>query len=141
GEGHGRAADLEEGAARHALGRLGRAVGELARQGVHELGRLVALLEAPPPLLAGAILDHRVRQPFTHRWHPEQWVGGVNLRPFLAIGSAPSLDMSGSHSLDQSSPAYIFVMSAGSRTYGAGLRWQSRHQLMESGCTWRTRSI
>jgi hypothetical protein len=74
---------LEEVTPRNAVGRLGRAVGELARELFLERRQLSLFAQAPPVLLAGVAFELGVRKSLRHRvlasaqrWQPEQCVGG-----------------------------------------------------------------
>ena len=75
----------------------------------------------------GAVLDLRETSPVgpTHRWHPEQSVGGLTGRSRSSCAASARTSRGGVH--------FMLVTSETGRLLGPGLRWQSRHQLMLSG--------
>src|ERR671913_1166670 len=90
------------------------------------------------PLESGAefrtILDLRETAPVgsTHRWHPEQSVGGFTARSPICAASVRT---------SRGRVHFMLVTSETGRLLGSGLRWQSRHQLMLRGAIWVTVSI
>src|SRR5262249_54414027 len=102
------------------LGKLRGSLGELALEARPELRRVRELSEGAPVGLG-------------HRWHPEQATGGCTGRSRSSAATSARESLGGVH--------FMLVTSETGRRKGPGSRWQSRHQLIESGCICVTTSI